>query len=439
MKIKMMKRMMKRALWLLMLDLIVTSAAGSGSCVSRCGESFTRGQQCTCDYSCLRHDECCHDFELVCTGAQSCGGRCSETFRRGRLCECDPECIRFSTCCHDYQLHCGSPAPSHSSPSVGSRGPSSPSSPSSPSGVGGSGGNVKVQLVLSHSRPMKGVGGPVGSRPRPSILYNAAHDVGHSGGDRGFHRPGAGLFPDVCSDSPISGLTALINGTVLIFKGDVFWSVDQLSRSVSRPQRITDALGVSAPIDTVFTRCNCEGNTYIIKGDQFWRLDQNMVLKPGYPRPLTSEFPGLTGSIRAALTTPGSRGKPETIYFFKRGDTMQTFSFPSGSLPSCSKNIPAPPMRPPTRPSGVSAELHLRGFPSPVTSTLSLPPPPRRDAYQHYVFTGPLFFSVSISGDLPVLVNLDPSAALTAPPLISPAHGYRPHPPNSIRGWLQCS
>lgn len=57
-----------------------------------------------------------------------------------------------------------------------------------------------------------------------------------------------------------------------------------------------------------------------LQGDQYWRLDGNMVMEPGYPKPLTSEFPGLTGSISAALPTPASRNRPETVYFFKNGE-----------------------------------------------------------------------------------------------------------------------
>lgn len=55
---------------------------------------------------------------------------------------------------------------------------------------------------------------------------------------------------------------------VLCVLGELFWSVDPVSRSVGQPQSITDTLGVSSPIDTVFTRCNCHGNTYIIKVQQ---------------------------------------------------------------------------------------------------------------------------------------------------------------------------
>lgn len=51
----------------------------SGSCVGRCGEEFTRGQRCTCDFSCHKHNECCPDFQSTCiTGMTPSGpSQCS--------------------------------------------------------------------------------------------------------------------------------------------------------------------------------------------------------------------------------------------------------------------------------------------------------------------------------------------------------------------------
>lgn len=59
------------------------------------------------------------------------------------------------------------------------------------------------------------------------------------------------------------------------------------------------------------------------QGDQYWLLDGNMAMEPGYPKPLDSEFPGLTGSINAALATPATRSTPETVYFFKNGENTR--------------------------------------------------------------------------------------------------------------------
>lgn len=57
-----------------------------------------------------------------------------------------------------------------------------------------------------------------------------------------------------------------------------------------------------------------------LQGDHFWRFDRNMVVEPGFPKPLASEFPGLTGTISAALAVPATRKRPETVYFFKGGE-----------------------------------------------------------------------------------------------------------------------
>ncbi|GAA6227546.1 proteoglycan 4-like, partial [Lates japonicus] len=509
--------MMKMSLWFLLLDLSVNSAAaGPGSCVDRCGEVFTRGRQCTCDFSCLQHHECCQDFMATCTTAQSCQGRCGEPFRRGQLCECDPQCTRHNTCCHDYQLHCdagvslsqpGTLQPLRAAAPVSSSGngksqksrkrsnseseewfkgvstisgglqpvsiPSShsgaPDSPTplsalpsysalsqgsralaSPSGLGAVGGEV-------NGHPMQSPGGAHGSSQgltgsRPSTLQDVAQALGLSVVDVVPEEPGAGLFADadLCSDSPISGLTALSNGTMLIFKGELFWSVDPVSRSVGHPQRITDTLGVSAPIDTVFTRCNCNSNTYIIKGDQYWSLDENMAVEPGFPRPLTSEFPGLTGPIRAALAVPATRTRPETVYFFKNGDIMQSFTFPSCNTKPRSPLKRRSPHQAVLQSGDINIRVSLKGFPTPVSSALSMLSPHSSDRFYHYIFSGPLYFRVQIIGDLPALAKPDPSSAHAPLPIFSPAamatnsanmatqNPNPTYPVNSITVWLRC-
>ncbi|KAM7378760.1 hypothetical protein PAMP_004359 [Pampus punctatissimus] len=435
------------SLWLLLLGFAVTftAAAGPGSCVGRCGEVFTRGQQCTCDLSCLQHNECCKDFQTVCSSVQSCQGRCGETFRRGRTCECDSQCISYGTCCHDYQLHCDAGV------SVSQPGRLQPLRAT----AAGNQKSKKNKKTSSESEELyTGFSGPAGTGPRPSTLQDVAQALGQSLVEGGTEGPGAGLFADVdlCSDAPINGLTALSNGTILIFKGELFWSVDPVSRSIAQPQSITDTLGVPSPIDTVFTRCNCLGNTYIIKGDQYWRLNENMVVEPGFPKPLASEFPGLMGSITAALAVPATKNKPESVYFFKNGDIMQKFTFPSDSTPSCSTNSRSLQKRRLVRQAPgevlLSGEIYLKvslkGFPTPITSALSMPSPQKSDNYQLYVFSGPLFFKIQISGDLPALAKPYPSAVFAPLPILSPADGAAqyanpPQPPNSIKVWLQCS
>lgn len=57
----------------------------SGSCVGRCGETFTRGQRCTCDFGCQAHNECCPDFQATClTGTTPTDSVCSTLTLRGQ-------------------------------------------------------------------------------------------------------------------------------------------------------------------------------------------------------------------------------------------------------------------------------------------------------------------------------------------------------------------
>ncbi|XP_034039642.1 proteoglycan 4a [Thalassophryne amazonica] len=508
---KMQKMTMKITVWLLLFGIsgTFTAAAGPGSCAGRCGEVFARGQWCTCDFSCLRHNDCCQDFEAICTTDQSCRGRCAETFRRGRLCECDAQCANYNTCCWDYKLQCGvrmsvsssgsfhhvkntasgkqksqgskqgsnseseewyqgasnirltqllssSPSfsseasdfPGHSSSLLSHNAPSA--GRSAPRGA--LGGNLNVQVVLSDGEAALSSQGvsAAGFRPKPNPLQ----DVAQVSGAFVLEGPAAGVViqSDLCSDAPISGLTALSNGTVLIFKGEVFWSVDPVSHLAGRPQSIRDILGVSGPIDTVFTRCNCHGKTYIIKGNQYWRLDGNMVMEPGFPRPLVSEFLGLSGGISAALAVPATRSRQEMVYFFKHGDIMQKFTFSSESTLACGKTPNSMKRRPSRQPDGylskeINIKVSLKEIPTPVTSALSMPNPQRTDRYEYYIFSGPLFFSVDISGDLLTLAKPDPLAVFAASPILSSAvlgtnsfHSVKPaHPVNSIRHWLWCA
>lgn len=65
---------------------------------------------------------------------------------------------------------------------------------------------------------------------------------------------------------------------------------------------------------------SAETSSSRLQGDQYWSLDGNLVMEPGYPKPLATEFPGLTGNISAALAVPATRNRPETVYFFKNGE-----------------------------------------------------------------------------------------------------------------------
>ncbi|KAM4552033.1 proteoglycan 4a [Odontesthes bonariensis] len=98
----------------------------------------------------------------------------------------------------------------------------------------------------------------------------------------------------------------------------------------------------------------------------------------------------------------------------------------------------------------INIKVSLKGFPTPITSALSMPSPQGSDGYLHFVFSGPLFFRVQISGDLPALFKPNPSGDLAPLPIISPAvmatnpadmagqDPSPPHPINSMRYLLGC-
>ncbi|XP_046718386.1 proteoglycan 4a [Silurus meridionalis] len=416
---------------LLNVCVLLQLCAAQKSCRGRCGEPFSRGQICTCDDDCLTYNECCKDYEEVCTSRGSCKGRCREAFRRGRECECDPDCTLYNSCCLDYSTHCGvylscpdgtfrsaiplhAPDASADGGSVVERVPltqdlASPpatdaniylplfagpshaeaSSPAEPF----TDGNGNIQVSVSFSGPVSGdpnqtsdVSEP--SPGRPSTLADIAQALETANTAEQPQDQISG--PDLCSGLPISGVTSPFNGSIIVFQGHFFFFLDPKTRAAGPAHNITADLGIPSPIDTAFTRCNCEGKTYIIKDDNYWSF-QNGVMESGYPRSVSKDFGGLSGSIVAALPIPATRNRPETIYFFKKGGTVRKLTYP-GSGPTCTgkkgKNPASAKNHQPVRLSGeINIALKWKGFPTPVTSALSMPNSRKTDGFEHYVFS----------------------------------------------------
>ncbi|ROL44754.1 Proteoglycan 4 [Anabarilius grahami] len=287
---------------------------------------------------------------------------------------------------------------------------------------------LPVQVSLSISEQGDGPSsGPASGSGRPSTLADIAQALATSspaGAD-------ANSDPDLCSGRVIDGMVTLFNGTIIVFRGHFFWLLNPKTKRVGPARRITEELGIPSPIDTAFTRCNCQGKTYIIKGDNYWSFE-NGVKEPGYPRSVSQDFGGLTGEITAALPVPATRKKPESVYFFKKGGTIQKFSYPPGSGPTCSgkrsKNSVYAKIRRARQAeiqlSGeINIKLKMKGFPTPVTSAMSMPNPKKPDGFDYFVFSWPKVFNVKISGELP---------ALSAPV----SHSSQQ---NDISKWLNCA
>ncbi|XP_067368969.1 proteoglycan 4b isoform X2 [Channa argus] len=646
----------------------LTFSAAQNSCKGRCGAEYYRGYTCQCDYTCLRYEECCKDYESLCTTKNSCKGRCGETFQRGRLCSCDSECVKYKQCCHDYQSNChaGEAVEQPSTfddaennkivPSDGlsNNGVEDPETGPTPESTSGSGSTVdqlhqvstepslefstesvavtsQAEMTPSKDEPTQADGSsstlytastegpaestdasdlvtstvpgatvpqdttgsvalasttvlessgqtpeddifpelqminstgssshnpdvtsqpvntvyyspeasvstelnlpvlettqanttpasatsdlipssePTTSNPEPDDVQNAQHlttklpfdrptDV-TTAGSLSVHNvmttngpsstaavqddvtppitsadpaedtsematpqpseatskpqdqpdpykpspakpslakptlkpetkplvPEATLNTDdsrdyqaddsndtnLCSGRPVSAVTTLKNGTVVVFRGHYFWFLD--SNRVPGPARgITQVWGVPSPVDTVFTRCNCQGKTYIFKGPQYWRFE-NDVLDSGYPKVIQTGFDGLRGHIIAALSIPQYQRRRESVFFFKRGGFVQKYSYQFGSSATCGTTgkyiISTVPKRMARQAvslldSAIDIQKSWRGFPSIITAAVSVPNNREPEGYKYYIFSRSKSYNVRMDGEQPVI------------------------------------
>ncbi|KAJ8376132.1 hypothetical protein SKAU_G00067120 [Synaphobranchus kaupii] len=235
---------------------------------------------------------------------------------------------------------------------------------------------------------------------------------------------------NLCSGRPISGLTTLQNGTVVVFRGNYFWVLDA-NRSPGPAHGITDTWGIPSPIDTVFTRCHCEGKTYFMKGNNYWRFG-NDVMDQGYPKSIYVGFDKLAGKITAALSVPATRKRRESVYFFKRGGLVQKYTYKPNS--ACSRRVPKKVYLVRTRftrqtasaEPGLGKEINIklkwRGFPTLVTSAVSIPSPRQPDGYNYYIFSRTKYYKIKLDNEQPALAN----------PSTVPSQG------NSANNWFKC-
>uniref|UniRef100_A0A8B9QJI2 SMB domain-containing protein n=1 Tax=Apteryx owenii TaxID=8824 RepID=A0A8B9QJI2_APTOW len=315
------------------------SSQDLSSCAGRCGEGFSRENDCQCDYSCQHFEECCPDFGKVCAPALSCRGRCFEAFERGRACDCDADCERYQKCCPDYADHCKEEE------------------------------------------------------------------------------------KNLCNGKPADGMVALQNGTLAVFRGHYYWLLNGRSPPTAEPRRITDGWGIPSPIDTVFSRCNCDGKTFFIKNSLYWRFTDG-VMDKGYPKALARGFAGLSGKIIAALPVARHNNRPESVYFIKKGGKIQQYVYKQEPAKKCKNKArltikyPAYVPRLVIRrrfqravrlqafqtvrinpyPSGnlcllkilrkeVKITAYWRGLPKVIHSTVSVPNYNKPDGYDYYAFS----------------------------------------------------
>ncbi|XP_013978510.2 proteoglycan 4 isoform X1 [Salmo salar] len=265
-------------------------------------------------------------------------------------------------------------------------------------------------------KPSKPTGKPKPRPTRPSTLTDINQDLGTD--NPRDYQADEHNDTNICSGRPVGAVTTLRNGTVVVFRGHYFWVLD--SNRVPGPARgITDVWGVPSPIDTVVTRCNCQGKTYFFKGSNYWRFENGMM-EPGYPKLIRVGFDGLQGQITAALSVPEYRKRRESVYFFKRGGLVQKYSYQSGTSPTCGRKVhysvytvrnrvarQAVPL--------LGQEINIRqtwrGFPSTVTSAVSIPTHRKPEGYNYYLFSRSKYYNVNMGDERPFIATPPVSAA----------------------------
>uniref|UniRef100_A0A8C5I0D2 Proteoglycan 4-like n=1 Tax=Gouania willdenowi TaxID=441366 RepID=A0A8C5I0D2_GOUWI len=297
----------------------------------------------------------------------SCRGRCGSEYYRGYMCQCDYSCLSYGECCKDFESQCTTKS------------------------------SCKGRCGESFRR------GRLCNCDSDCLKYNQCCP------DYEMHCDAE----DLCSGRPVSGVTTLRNGTTVVFRGHYFWFLD-MNRVPGPAQGITQVWGVPSPIDTVFTRCNCQGKTYIFKGGRYWRFE-NDALDAGYPRAVKTGFDGLQGHITAALSVPQYNQRGESVYFFKRGGFVQKYSYQFGTSPSCgrktqyivyqasrfplsSSSLPVSVLEP-----AINIRTSWRGFPTTVTAAVSIPSQTQPDGYKYYVFSRSKSYSVRMDSGRPAI------------------------------------
>uniref|UniRef100_A0A803WGD5 SMB domain-containing protein n=1 Tax=Ficedula albicollis TaxID=59894 RepID=A0A803WGD5_FICAL len=219
---------------------------------------------------------------------------------------------------------------------------------------------------------------------------------------------------DLCSGKPADGMVALPNGTLAVFRGHYYCLLNGRTPPTTNPRRISDGWGIPSPIDSVFSRCNCDGKTFFIKGPLYWRFT-NGIMDSGYPKPLATGFAGLSGRIVATLPVARYNSRPESVYFIKRDGNMQQYVYKQEPAKKCQRRARVTIRYPAFVPrvvirrrfqravrmptvirfpliagvlrKEVQMTTYWRGLPKVIHSTLSVPNQNKPDGYDYYAFS----------------------------------------------------
>ncbi|TRY69363.1 hypothetical protein TCAL_07676 [Tigriopus californicus] len=129
--------------------------------------------------------------------------------------------------------------------------------------------------------------------------------------------------PDICFNTYFDAATETKDGSFYVFQGDYHWklTLEKAGFEPQYPRTNQDWGGLPGDVDAAFYNPT-DGMTYIFKDDQVGKYF-NTDIQPGYPKPISQEFPGAPDrDIDAALLW----GKNSQLYLF-RGSLYWKYNF----------------------------------------------------------------------------------------------------------------
>ncbi|MBN3286994.1 VTNC protein, partial [Polyodon spathula] len=286
---------------ILILSALTAALAVEESCVGRCEIGFDSKKKCQCDSMCKYYQSCCVDYDLTCRSKVS----------RGDLFDVPEDEYDYST---------------NETETVASVLPPTENQGASllrPNAV-----RPKLEATTEYVEYE-----PVTKQPELGTV--AEPDLTE------LTRPPQSEPAGLCSGDPFDAFTQVKNGSIYAFRGEHFYHLDNKEVKPGYPKLIKDVWGVEGPIDSAFTRINCQGKTYIFKGKEYWRFEDG-VLDPDYPRDISEGFNGIPDNVDAAFALPAAnyRGN-EKVYFFKGSQYYQYKFHKQPSQQECSEMEPS--------------------------------------------------------------------------------------------------
>ncbi|KAM9300206.1 hemopexin [Morus bassanus] len=138
----------------------------------------------------------------------------------------------------------------------------------------------------------------------------------------------------LCTDeSSFDAVTLSENGTMLFFRGAEVWESSRGGGQLHVRPLATSWPELGGPVDAALRLYRQQHpqehqSLYLFQGEQVWAYAGGQ-LRPGFPRRVEDEFPGVPGGVDAAVECHPEECGGETILFFK-GDTVYSFDLALG-------------------------------------------------------------------------------------------------------------